>query len=65
MEPDRITRDDAAAIAGIRPDTWSAYVSRGLAPHPTEHVGRTPLWDRAEVIAWQASRPRAHQHNDR
>lgn len=50
-------REDAAAIAGVRPDTWSGYVSRGQAPQPVRFVGRTPVWDAAEVNTWAAHRP--------
>ena len=57
MSSDRLVRDEAAALAGVRPDTWSAYVSRGQAPAPVEYVGRTPLWAAGEVKAWTASRP--------
>lgn len=53
----RLTASQAATLAGIKPGTWRAYVSRGQAPGPVEHLdGRTPLWDRAEVEAWIARR---------
>jgi hypothetical protein len=29
----------------ISASTWYAYVSRGQAPAPKRHVGRTPVWD--------------------
>lgn len=54
---DRITATECAAIAGVALRTWHAYAARGRAPEPVEHVGRTPLWDRAAVIAWQEGRP--------
>ncbi len=38
----------------ISASTWRAYVARGQAPAPAAHISRTPLWDRAEVIAWNA-----------
>lgn len=53
----QITRDDAAKIAGVAPDTFSGYVARGQAPGPVRHVGRTPLWDEAKVQAWADARP--------
>lgn len=53
---DEITRTEAAEIAGVTPGTWSAYVARGQAPAPARHIGRTPLWSRAQVTAWQAAR---------
>lgn len=50
-------RDEAAAVAGVHPDTWSGYVSRGQAPAPTRKIGRTPLWDEDEVGSWAQNRP--------
>jgi predicted DNA-binding transcriptional regulator AlpA len=52
-----LTRDEAARRAGVRPDTWSAYVTRGQAPAPRRHLGRTPLWDSGEVDRWLERRP--------
>ncbi len=52
-----ITRDDAAKIAGVTPDTFSSYVARGQAPAPAKHIGRTPLWDERKVQAWADGRP--------
>lgn len=52
-----LTRDEAAAMAGVRPDTFSGYVSRGQAPAPKRRVSRTPVWDAAEVEAWAKGRP--------
>lgn len=48
---------EAAELAGVKEKTWSGYVTRGQAPSPTRHVGRTPLWDEAEVTEWVAARP--------
>lgn len=53
-----LTRDEAAGRVGVHPNTWSAYVSRGQAPPPTRHIGRTPLWAVEEVDQWVKSRPR-------
>lgn len=39
------TRDQCAQHWEISPSTWSGYVTRGHAPQPYTHVGRTPLWD--------------------
>lgn len=36
----------------IAPSTWSSYVARGQAPKPARTVGRTPLWERADIDAW-------------
>lgn len=52
-----ILRSQAAQIAGISPDTFSAYVTRGQAPGPVAHVGATPLWDEAQIRAWNQERP--------
>lgn len=38
----------------ISPSTWSSYVARKQAPGPSRHVGRTPIWDRADVDAFLA-----------
>lgn len=53
----KVTRVEAAALAGVAPDTFSAYVSRGRAPQPVEHVGSTPLWSDTEIRAWLRLRP--------
>jgi hypothetical protein len=47
------TRDQCAKEWKVEPDTWSGYVTRGQAPKPTRHIGRTPLWDADEVRGWQ------------
>ncbi|WP_224274109.1 AlpA family transcriptional regulator [Streptomyces sp. LS1784] len=41
-----------AAGRPIAPGTWSSYVARGQAPAPVRRVGRTPLWNPAEIKAW-------------
>lgn len=53
----QVTRDEAAEIAGVKPNTFSGYVARGQAPGPVRHIGRTPLWDAAKVEKWAADRP--------
>ena len=55
-------RAQCADYWGIDPDTWSAYVSRGRAPTPYMHVGRTPLWDEDDVRDWP--RPGQGTRND-
>lgn len=37
--------------------TWRSYVSRGRAPQPIRHIGRTPLWDPSQVLEWLQNRP--------
>jgi hypothetical protein len=59
----QITRDEAAALAGIKPDTFSAYVVREQAPAPVRFVGRTPLWDETKVKTWAENRPGQGVHN--
>ena len=59
---DLIDVAEAARIAGVKPSTWRAYVSlakdgRGTAPQPRQRFGQSPVWVRADVIAWHASRP--------
>jgi len=58
MGGDLLTVGECATLAGIKPATWRAYVARGQAPKPAQHISRTPLWDRAEVQAWASSRKR-------
>jgi len=52
-----LTTSEAAALAGIKPRTWSAYVARGQAPPPVARIGNTPVWDRSHVEHWLANRP--------
>ena len=59
---DLIDVAEAARIAGVKPSTWRAYVSlakdgKGTAPQPRQRFGQSPVWVRADVIAWHASRP--------
>ena len=53
----RLLRRQAAEMAGIGVDTFSAYVTRGQAPGPVEYVGSTPLWDTDAVQSWVQTRP--------
>jgi hypothetical protein len=50
----------AAAHIGVAPSTWRSWVQRGYAPAPIRRQIRgghaLPVWDRAEVDRWQASR---------
>lgn len=41
----------SAQGAPIAASTWRANVARGGAPQPVRKVGRTPLWDSAEIRA--------------
>lgn len=39
----------------ITPATWRSYIARGQAPAAKRHVGRTPLWDLADIDQWLAN----------
>lgn len=52
----RLSRAEAAEAAGVTPDTWSSYVSRGRAPAPVEHVSRAPRWRVEDVRDFVRSR---------
>lgn len=54
---DLLTVAEAASLAGVRPDTWTSYVSRGQAPAPDGRLGSKPWWHRATVEQWIAERP--------
>lgn len=60
MTTDKLTATSVAAMLGIQPVTFRAYVSRGQAPPPDgRYDKRTPYWLRSTIETWQASRPRA------
>ncbi len=59
---DLLTTAEAAEMAGVQRRTWSSYVSREQAPQPVQHLDGKPFWDRAEVTAWVAARPRANNN---
>lgn len=42
----------------ITPATWYSYVSRGQAPAPVRHIGRTPVWSPEAVRQFQATATR-------
>lgn len=60
-----LTADEVAALLGIKASTWRSYVAREQAPKPAGSVGRTPLWLRADVEGWAASRPGQGARTDR
>lgn len=47
-----ISAPQCAELAGIRPDTFTAYVNRGFAPAPAATIAGRRVWDRDEVEAW-------------
>lgn len=52
MTAEEWTVDRCAECWGVAASTWRGYVARGQAPAPKRRVGRTPVWDAAEVRAW-------------
>lgn len=56
-----IGNDAAAAFIGVAPRTWTAYVARKQAPAPDRreisHGHALPVWNRATLEAWKATRP--------
>lgn len=44
-------------LLGIKPKTWTAYVSRGQAPKPDWIVEGKPLWRLHTIKEWQGQRP--------
>jgi predicted DNA-binding transcriptional regulator AlpA len=46
----------AAERAGVKIQTWRAYVTRGTAPKPIAKVGEAPAWTAEQVDAWRAGR---------
>ena len=48
----RYTIPDIARELDVRPNTVSAYRSRGQMPAPTGYVGRTPWWSPADIEPW-------------
>lgn len=53
------TNQQCADALGIKPVTWRAYVQRGHAPQPLRHVGRTPVFDAAQIVTWERPGPGA------
>lgn len=57
MTDTRLTSDQAAARLGItRRTLYNLAQSRDDFPQPT-HIGRTPLWEPADLDAWRAKHP--------
>jgi hypothetical protein len=46
------TATQCADAWGIKLKTWHSYVAREKAPEAVRRIGRTPLWDAAEVRDW-------------
>lgn len=41
----------------IAPATFRTYVFRGQAPAAVDKIGRTPVYDRKEILEWIHNRP--------
>jgi hypothetical protein len=57
---------DVAALAGVKPQTWTAYVNRGQAPQAgrrNPETGRRE-WSAGVIGRWLASRPGAGTRTD-
>lgn len=51
--------DGVAALLGVAEATVRAYLARDQMPAPIVRLGRTPVWSREQIEAWQATRSRA------
>lgn len=56
LVPGWITTTEAAALAGIKPDTLRHYARTGHSPSPAR-FGRSLMWHRGDIEDWIASRP--------
>ncbi len=56
LERGALTTAQAAALAGIKPDTLRHYAARGLAPTP-HRFGTSLMWSEAEIRRWLKNRP--------
>lgn len=61
---DQLTAEDAASLAGVRPSTWNAYVTRGYAPPADGRLGNQRWWLRETVEQWKANRPGRGRRTD-
>lgn len=57
------TADECAAYINVARNTWHRYYKRpgvkNPTPQPVKYVGRTPVWNPADVVEWAANRYRA------
>ena len=54
---DMLTLQDFADDLGVEYHTLVVYKTKGKLPPPDAVVGRSPLWARATVTKYKASRP--------
>jgi len=50
-----INEEQAAKAAGLTQNTFRVYRSRGTAPKPDGHLGRTPYWWRTTIEHWRSN----------
>lgn len=48
---------DIADHLGLKVVSVRRYISRGVLPEADRRVGRSPLWKRSTITAWERSRP--------
>lgn len=54
MDDVKLTVTEIAALYGIKPATFRAYVKREQAPPADgQHDGRTPYWRRSTLEQWR------------
>jgi hypothetical protein len=53
-----LTTEQAAALAGMKAETFRRYRSRGTTPEPDGYLGRTPWWRTETITRWAANRRR-------
>lgn len=56
-DPDLLDVAAVAALIGVTPSTVRKYRSDGRLPEPHAVYGASPVWQRADIEAWHASRP--------
>ena len=56
MNPELMTRDDAADYLGITKDTLAQMASRGIGPQYAKLSGRVVRYRRADIDAWIESK---------
>lgn len=61
---DYMTAPEAAAAAGIEPDTFTSYVSRGQAPASSARIVGRRVWLRADIEQWISNRPGRGRRTD-
>jgi hypothetical protein len=55
---DLVDTSGAAALLGVEPTSVTRYRARREGfPEPLRHFGGAPVWTRAQILDWAASRP--------